>query len=65
MRRLSYHLQPIVKEILSYVKDTRYFIQKLNQIEEVPEDSLLVPLYVKSLYTNIPNNEGIKSVKEA
>ena len=47
------------------LKTQGIFIQKLNQIEEVPEDSLLVPLYVKSLYTNIPNNEGIKSVKEA
>ena len=39
--------------------------EKLNRIEEVPEDSLLVSLDVKSLYTNIPNNEGIKAVKEA
>ena len=41
------------------------FIQKLNQIEEVPQDSLLVTLNVKSLYINNPNNEGIKAVKEA
>ena len=40
------------------------FIQKLNQIEEVPQDSLLVTLNVKSLYINIPNDEGIKAVKE-
>ena len=39
--------------------------EKLNRIEEVPEDSLLVSLDVKYLYTNIPNNEGIKAVKEA
>ena len=31
-----------IKEITSYVKDTKDFIQKLNQIEKVPEDSLLV-----------------------
>ena len=35
----------------SYVKETRDFIQKLNQIEEVPEGNLLVTLDVKSLYT--------------
>ena len=44
---------------------TKDFIQKFNQVEEVPENSLLVTLDVKSLYTNIPNNEGIKAVKEA
>ena len=48
-----------------YVKDTKDFIQKLKQIEEIPENSLLVTLDVKSLYTNIPDNGGIKAVKEA
>ena len=31
----------------------------------MPKQSLLVTLDVKSLYTNIPNNEGIKAVREA
>ena len=48
----------IIKEMLSYVNDTKDFIQKLKQIEEIPEDSLLVTLIVKCLYTNIPNSEG-------
>ena len=39
-----YQLQAIVKEIPSYVRDTNDFIQKFNQIEEIPEDSLLVTL---------------------
>ena len=32
---VDYHLQPIVKEIPSYVKDTKDFTQKLNQIERI------------------------------
>lgn len=31
----------------------------------IVSDSSLVTLYVKSLYTNIPNNQGIKAVREA
>ena len=50
---VDYHLQPIVKEIWSYVKDTEDFIQNLKQIEEVPKDSLLVTLDVKSININI------------
>ena len=46
-----------------YVKDAKYFIEKLNQIEEISGNSLLVG-YVISLCTNI-TNEGIKAVKEA
>ena len=49
-RYADYHLQHIAKEIPSCVKD---FIKKLNQMD------------VRSLYTNRPNNEGIKTVKEA
>ena len=65
LRYLDYHLQHILKEIPSSVKDTKNFIRKLNQTEKVPEGSLLVTLDVKYLYFNIPNNEGIKAVKEA
>ena len=61
---VDYHLQPIVKEIPSYVKYTKYFIQILNETEEVSKEILLFTLNVKSFYTNIPNNEGIKSVKD-
>ena len=45
----DYHLQSIVKEILSYAKGTTDFIQKHNnQIEEILEDSLFITLDVKS-----------------
>ena len=46
-----------------YVKDAKYFIEKLNQMEEISGDSLLAG-YVISLCTNIAN-EGIRAVKEA
>ena len=52
----------MVKEIPSYVKD---FLKKLEKVKDIPQESLLVTLDVKSLYTNIPNNEGIKAVKRS
>ena len=60
---VDYHVQPVVKEMSSYVQDTTDFLRKINQINFVPDNSYLVSLEVKSLYTNIPNAEGIKSVK--
>ena len=60
---VDYHLQPIVKEVPSYVQDTTDFLRKINQTDFVPKNSYLVSLDVKSLYTNIPIAEGIKYVK--
>ena len=62
---VDYHLQPIVKEIPSYVKDTQDFLKKLEKVKDIPQESLLVTLDVKSLHTNIPDNEGIKAVKKS
>ena len=62
---VDYHFQPIVKEIPSYVKETQDFLKKLEKVKVIPQESLLVTLEVKSLYTNIQNNEGIKAVKES
>ena len=61
----DYILQPIVKQIPSYVKDTSDVISKLKAVETVPDNSYLVSLDVKSLYTNIPNSEGIKVAKSS
>ena len=38
-------------------------MSKLKAVETVPDNSYLVSLDVKALYTNIPNSEGIKAVK--
>ena len=61
---VDYYLQPIVKEIPLYVKDTQEFLKKLEKVKNIPQESLLVTLNIKSLYANIPDNEGIKAVKE-
>ena len=46
----DYHFQSVVQKIPLYAKGTKDFIQKLNQIEEILEDSLLATLDVKFLY---------------
>ena len=59
----DYHLQPIVREIPSYIKDVSDFLSKLKSITEVSENFYLARLDLKSLYTSIPNSERIKVVK--
>ena len=52
-----------MKEIPSYVKDTSNFLYKTNFIDNVPEETYLVTMDGKSLYTDIPNSEGILATK--
>ena len=53
-----------MKEIPSYIKDTNNFINKIND-RNIPKESIFVALDVKSVYTSIPNPEGIAAVKKA
>ena len=54
-------VQPCVKKIDSYIKDTTDFLLMLQQLGPLPPGCLLVTLDVASLYTNIPNIEGCQA----
>ena len=58
-------LRPIVQGGKSYKTDTTDFINKLSGINSITPNSLLVSLDVTSLYTNIPNKEGVDSSHQA
>ena len=60
-RFVDHHLQPLVRKIPSYIKDTNDFITKIDNFA-VPPNSSLVTIDVKSLYTSNPNNEGIAMI---
>ena len=57
-------LQPIAQKQQSYLKDTTDFINYLEKIK-VPKNAILVSMDVTSLYTNIPQEEGIETVCRA
>jgi hypothetical protein len=54
-------LREFVPSIKSYIKDTTHFIQ-LVENTPVNKDTILFTLDVKSLYTNIPHQEGISHI---
>ena len=57
-------LQPIAQSQKSYLKDTTDFINFIERTT-LPESAFLVSLDVTSLYTNIPQEEGINTVCRA
>ena len=62
---VDFFLQPTVKLLPSYVQDTTHFLKKLLRLDRLPPDSLIVTIDVSSLYTNIPNAQGIEAAKLA
>ena len=62
---IDHFLQPCVKNIRSYIKDTTDFLFMLESIGDLPPNCLLVTLDVASLYTNIPNQEGCTAALES
>ena len=49
----------------SFLKDTTDFLQTLHAVGKTPPGTLLFTLDVTSLYTNIPNDEGIRAAEFA
>ena len=52
LRFVDYHRQLLAKEIPSHIKDINYFVNKINNFK-VSENSFLITMDVKALYTNI------------
>ena len=55
-------LQPIAKKQESYIKDTTHFINRVIENAKIPDKAILATLEVCSLYTNIPQEEGINVI---
>ena len=60
---VDHHLQLHVQELGSYIKDSTDFIKKVSTTDKVPQKSFLVTMDIRSLYTKIPDNKGIKAVE--
>ena len=55
-------LKPLLKHIPSYVQDTTDFLRRIFSLnQDLPDNIILITFDVKSLYTNIPNDQGIQA----
>ena len=57
---LDHHLQPVMKEGKSYIKDTADLLNTLKDLGEIPEGAILVTADVVGLYPRIPHTEVLK-----
>ena len=60
---VDHFIQPLVPLLPSYLRDSSHLLNLLRNIK-IPDNSILATLDVTSLYTNIPNKEGIHAVSK-
>ena len=53
---LDHHLQPIMKQGESYIRDTGDFLAKLKAAGDVPKGAILVTADIVGLYLSIPHS---------
>ena len=58
---LTHFIQPFEEMLFSYILDRKHFLQLLESLPPLPENTALVTSDVASHYTNIPHVEGIES----
>ena len=61
---LDFHLQPLAREVKSYIKDTNDFLKKLSSLPNLPDDIVLCTIDVVGLYPNIPHEEGLSALRK-
>ena len=62
---VDHHLSPLAKKIPSYIIDINDFLVKINEMQNLPSECLMVTLDVTALYTNIPQEEEMEACGEA
>ena len=56
---VDFHLRPFVKALPSHIQDTTDYLKQMQALNPLPVNTILATMDVSSLYTNIPQDEGI------
>ena len=61
---LDNHLKPVMREGMSYIKDSNDFMHKIRDLKDIPNNALLVTADVVGLYPSIPHEAGLQALKK-
>ena len=62
---LDYQLKPVMQNGKSYIRDSGHSLERIKNINTLPENTMLVTADVVGLYTSIPHEAGISALKKA
>ena len=57
-------MQPLTREVKSYIKDTNKFFKKLRFLTDLPSDIILCSVDVVGLYHNNSDDEGLSALQK-
>ena len=60
---LDRQLKPIAMKVKSYIEDTNYFLTKLRDLPDLPEESIICTIDVGGLYSSMPKEEGLRILR--
>ena len=61
----DHHFKPVMQKGKSYSKDSSDFINKIKELQSIPDGAILVRLDVVALHPSIPHETGLKVLKNA
>ena len=62
---LDHHLKKVIQKGWSYIKDSGYFIKKINNLDLIPENSILLIADMVGLYPSTPHHVGLTALTGA
>ena len=61
---LEYHPKSLIPKVPHILEDTRDFVNRIEDLSDLPESSILVSFDIVGLYPHVPQEEGIETMAE-
>ena len=61
---LDYHLKSLILNVLHILKDTKDFVNSIQDLSDLPESSILVSFDATGLYPHKPHEKGIETMEK-
>ena len=61
---LDYQLKPVMQNGKSYIRDSGHFLERIKNINTLPENAMIVTADVVGLYPSIPHEAGLSALKK-
>ena len=62
---LDNQLEEVMQNWWFYIRDSNDFIKKISYLKNIPDNALLETAFVVGLYLRIPQEAGLRALKEA